>query len=220
MPSFIHTITLYQEKQNFSKVRSTRRSNRRYVACLVATTTHKSLAINDAALVELRQNIKQEEARIEWLTGLLKLSHAEAEAVATQQAAAWWASYFDTKKEVIRRLAGTLDPRAGAIVAVNDDRVASMVREDLLGRGLVDPYAADSPHALCAAHSQLKFLAESLNGWQRPPLGSQAIISWHLTLANAQRALLAAEAFFWRQKGDCVELRTDIQVTEVPTKKG
>lgn len=45
--AFIHTIQVANEKKSGSTVSSTRKSeNRRYLACIVATTTEASLAIN------------------------------------------------------------------------------------------------------------------------------------------------------------------------------
>jgi len=211
----IHTIKLQNEIRNpRCATGSTRRSEtRRYAACLVATSTERSvqiaaekLAANKAALVEAET----------------KLATLEAERSMTADAAReqnkvenrrWYdeGKIFDLETAIADE-AGS--PRWG----VNWKKVRETAKAQLIANGYVDPYDPANTWGLCVASDLVNDLRYKVENHCARAVGRQCVVSWHLTAANAQKALGARDAAFFCERGDAVAVRTDIEVRETSKK--
>lgn len=210
----VHSIGLASEKRISGTVTATRTSTtRRYTACLVATTTERSLEIAAAKKVALETAIVTAEANL--ATALAKypgmtIEAAEAEHTATSER--WYAredGYFATSDRIRKEREAK-----GESTWVREGEV----KADLLARGIKEPFDKNTSYAICAAASELKVARNKLE-WhveRMPKLGSQGVISWHATPALAQKALGGREAQHIAKLGDKIEIRTDITIVEKP----
>lgn len=204
--ALIHTIQIAEEKKSGSTVSSTRKSeNRRYTACIVATTTEATIAWYESALENAAAKKAGAEARIALLTEKLGMTVEAAKAKMDEMSTAWFKAFFDAKTEL----------RGGTYKHVTDAEGEALARKN----GAVNPYKNEdgsksdlallnqAAHDLHAANHNLKVVT--------PKLGSQAVLSWHHTVALAHKAMASHDHI--ARRGDKLEVRTDIEVTE--TKK-
>ena len=200
--ALIHSIQVTNEKSSKSTVSSTRRSDtRKYLACLVSTTTEATIALNLAAKAEAEAELLAAEKLVADLTETLGLTREGTRAICEAQSREW----FDKRFPVRSELAGP------TFKHVTDAEVEAVVFERF---GLKDPYKTPV-FALDYAHRKLEIATSRLARWTTPVLGSQAVVSWHATTGLASKALGAEHVA--ADKGDVVSIRTDIQITE--TKK-
>ena len=167
----------------------TRKSQTRaYEACLVATVT-------EAVMEGLRAEVRKCEAAVPKaeadLAALLaergttveaaKAQYQEESENADGAGKAWFTLKFE-EQGAIRKESGGYVPGA--------DRLAE---ERLVARGLKNPYRPEGPFAVVVAASNVEGARKGLE-WARKRLaaatvGDQSVVSWHLTLSNAMKAL-------------------------------
>lgn len=212
--ALIHTIQIANEKHSGSTVSSTRKSEtRKYLACLVATTTEASLRIDAEKLAQTEKERAEWQAKLDELTAKLGMTVEQAEAQHKAESDRWYNredGLFATKDRIRKERAAK---GAGEWNHVSDDTV----KADMLARGLVDPYNRNGAFGIHEAAQKVEWLTKTLADWNSPRLGSQAVLSWHGTVGLAQKALTSREATYAQSKGDTVAIRTDITITE--TKK-
>lgn len=200
--ALIHTIQIANEKSSKSTVSSTRRSDtRKYLACLVTTTTEETIALNLAAKAKIEAELA-ENTRIA-ADLYAKLGHTPETMKAAHDAAS--KEWFDKLFAVRRELSGPNYRH------VTDAEAEAVVFER---HGLTNPYKTDLA-TLNAVERKVECATKTLDRWTTPVLGSQAVVSWHGTVGLAQKA--AGAEHVGGDKGDTVSIRTDIQITE--TKK-
>lgn len=212
--ALIHSIQVVSEKKCNGTVSATRKSeNRKYLACIVATTTEASLRIDAEKLAET------EKKRAEWVTKLNDLltktgmTVEQAEAQHKADSERWYNredGLFETKNRIRKERAAK---GAGEWNHVTDEEV----KADLFARGFVDPYNREGAFGIHEAAQQVEWLTKTVANWKSPILGSQGVVSWHGTTALAAKAMTSRECEAARRNGDTLEIRTDIVITE--TKK-
>jgi len=211
---FIHTIQIVSEKNSNGTVSSTRKSeNRQYAACLVATTTEASLRIDAEKLAQTEKERAEWTAKLNTLLAKLGMTVEQAEAQHKADSDRWYdrkEGFFETKTRIRqeRHAKG-----AGEWNPVSDEDA----KKDLFARGFVDPYDREGAFGIHEAAGRVEQLTKTIANWKSPRLGSQGVISWHGSVALAQKALGSREAQWAQKQGDTVQIRTDIEVRE--TKK-
>jgi hypothetical protein len=234
--ALIHTIKINEEKSSRSTVSSTRKSDsRRYEACLVVTTTKRSLEIDAAAKADTKKKLAETKAEVERLSAQYGMTVEEADAEHEARSEAWygkshWVDDPDSggKRQVIeseglfdieRRLRAETAAALGIqTYRVNQAEIERQAKAELKARGLVDPFDDNTSYALHIAGHEAKGLEYRLEHWPELKEGSQAVISWHTTVDNARKAAASpSKVEHWTKRGDTVEVRTDIEVRE--TKK-
>jgi len=224
--TLVHTIKINDEKSSKSTVSSTRKSqSRRYEACLVVTTTKRSLEIDAAAKAETERKLAEARAEVARLSAKYDMTVEEADAEHEARSEAWYGregndgeGYFD----ICRRLReGMSDQerisyyRGGSRRQSIEDKAKAELKE----RGLTDPFDKDTSYALYLAGHEVRCQEGRLERWEELREGSQAVISWHTTVDNARKALGSpSKVGYWERRGDTVELRTDIEVRQTGRK--
>jgi hypothetical protein len=209
--ALIHTIQVVDEKRNHSTVSSTRKSEtRRYLACIVATTTEASLKIDAGKKAAVEAELVTAKARLAELTAKFGMTPEEAEAKHEVESDRWYNredGIFETGQRI--RLA-----KSGSTYG-HVHNLDSIVKADLLARGFVDPYDKSGTYGICDVYSTVRRCEATLKGWFKLTLGSEGVISWHGTTDLAQKAMGSLD--YIRERGDTLAIRTDITITE--TKK-
>lgn len=221
MGKLIHTIELAVEKSSRSTVSSTRETTgRRYVACLVTTTTEASLRIAEKTKVELEAKVETTKKVLDAALAKWGCTAEEAEAAHKARSDRWYRSedgLFETESRIRREY----EAKNGGRMYLGS--VKKEAAADLIARGFEDPYdKVGSNYEVCVAAYEHKSAVNQLE-WhvavmKQAPLGSQAVLSWHQTEALAQKALGSHAADACRKRGDKVEIRTDISVRERATR--
>lgn len=226
--TLIHTIQINEEKSSKSTVSSTRKSQgRRYEACLVVTTTKRSLEIDAAAKAETERKLAEAQAEVERLSAQYGMTVEQADAEHEARSEAWYGRNEQTGErtgegflDICSRLRKEMSDQE-RIAYYRGNREASIdakAKAELESRGLVDPYDKNTSYALSIAGSEVRTLTGRLERWETLTEGSQAVISWHTSVDNAHKAAASpSKVGYWEQRGDKVEVRTDIEVRE--TKK-
>jgi hypothetical protein len=216
MARFTHTVKLAKEKDSLSMVRPTRKSNRRYAACLITTSTLRSVQIANANLQEKQRALRETEDKIDKLSYQTGLTYAAAKELLRKQEREYFDAYHLEYAKIRNELATSNDVRDRVRTAIYRQKdIHSETRKVLLARGISDPGFDNPVYTLVKAHETLQFLKKFIAEWKPLEVGSQAVISWHSTLEHAKRALSGATAGCWRQRGDMVEVCTAIKVTPV-----
>lgn len=210
----VHSIALVSEKKVSGTVTATRTStSRQYTACIVATTTERSLQITAAKKVEMEANIVAKEAALgAALAKYPGMTVASAEAEHKALSEQWYShedGYFATADRMRKECVAS-----GKSTWIQEGEI----KADLFARGKKDPFDRNSSYAICHAAIELKG-AQSALEWhvkRMPALGSQGVLSWHATPALAQKALSSREAQHFAKLGDTIEIRTDITIVKKP----
>jgi hypothetical protein len=207
--AIIHTIRLQNEVKNPRCVTgSTRRSEtRQYAACLVATATEASVALAAEKLVAIKGALIGAEIALATLEAERGMTAAEARLQNKVEHDRW----YDAGKifEVERTLRAL---SVWSTQARKDTEAAA--KEKLVAAGFVDPYDPTSTWGLCLAGDRVNDLRYKVEKHRERTLGEQSVLSWHLTAANAEKALGGRDASYFRDRGDTVEVRTDIEIRE------
>lgn len=220
MAKLIHTIELAVEKSSRNTVSSTRETTgRRYVACLVATTTEASLRIAEKTKVEMEAKVVATKKALDAEIAKWGVSVEQAEANHKERSDRWY-NNVDGVLETGSRLRKALEEKTGR---PNYGSMRDEATADMIARGFVDPYdKVNTDYGVVAASfehtSAVRTLEYHVAVMAQAPLGSQAVISWHQSEALAQKALGARDADACRKRGDKVEIRTDISVRERATR--
>jgi len=228
---FIHTIVIENEKASKSTVSSTRiTTSRRYQACLVTTTTAKSVVLNAANLKDLQSQLTQALIEIEVQSEKWGLTYEEALAEHQARAEAWagkchWEKQPDDTQKLVVIQEGYLDLAESinrqlsqegdfSDLLANRPKADALAKEEMMRRGFVDPEDINTSYALVIAWEVKQAFEDQIKAKSPLALGSQAVISWHASKDLAQKALNGHTADYWRSLGDTVEVRTDIKVVE------
>jgi hypothetical protein len=216
----IHTIQIVGDIRVKGVVSATRKSdNRRYTACIVATTTERSLQVNADRKAKAQADLT------DWRVKLAERT-ARHNGMTVEQAKTWerdttdkwygrdkelpkggsgfdvgyWAALDQARKELNCRHGDT-------------DKVRARATEIMVARGFADPYDKTSPAGIVEAAEMIGRLEESLSTWKTPVLGAQGVVSWHANVANASKSLSSVEYLTVRE-GKKLEIRTDIEIRE------
>lgn len=215
----IHTIEIQGDIQVKGVVSATRKSEtRRYLACIVATVT--------AATIRIRaeQKAKAEAELVDWSVKLVD-RRAAHNGMTLEQATAWekdasdkWYARGDTTRGFDVGYFGackTVRAQHGGRGHLSQDRERELAAAIMVSQGFADPYDKSSPYGIMEAASAVESLERRLAGWQAPVLGAQGVVSWHGTVANAQKALSSGECRHIAERdGRALSVRTDITVRE------
>ena len=206
--ALIHTIQIANEKNQNSTVSSTRKSEtRKYLACLVATTTEATVQLLAQKRAKIEAELVMWKASLKVALELHNMTVEEAKAHHEVICEPWYKAKFATNERIRTEVTG----KSWGHVANLDARVEA----ELVAQGLENPYTGS--WAICSAASQVEARERQLARWSSPPVGSQAVLSWHGSVSLADKALSSREASWAREQGDTVMIRTDITITE--TKK-
>jgi len=212
--AFIHTIQITNEKHVSGTVSATRKSeNRKYAACLVATTTETSLKVDAEKLANTVKERDEWQAKLTALITKLGMTVEQANAQHQADSDRWYNredGLFPTTERLRNERIAKGD---GRWVQVPDQDV----KADLLARGFADPYDREGAFGIHEAAQRVEMLNRTLTNWKSPVLGSQGVLTWCGSVALAQKAMGAREAEWARKQGDTVQIRTDIEIKE--TKK-
>lgn len=224
----IHTIQIAGNDRVKGVVSATRKSDsRRYTACIVATTTERTLQVNADRKTKAQADLADWRAKLAERT-------AKHNGMTVEQATAWekdasdkWygrdtelpkggtgfdVGYFGACEQARKEL----NCRYG-----DTDKVRARATEIMISRGFADPYDKTSPAGIVEAAEMIKRLEESLSAWKTPVLGRQGVVSWHANVTNASKSLSSVEYLTVRE-GKKLEIRTDIEIRETAkrAKKG
>lgn len=208
--ALIHTIQIAVEKKSGNTVSSTRKSeNRRYTACIVATTTEATIAYHEAERAKGVMMKADAEARIARLSEKLGMTAEEADKKLSALGSAWnkarWAAQDAIRAERNQPYGHVTDAEGEARAKKN---------------GAVNPYynedgSKSDLYFLAMAGHDLRSAEYMIERNAAPALGSEAVLSWHHSVALADKAM-ASHAHV-AKRGDKLTIRTDIEVRE--TKK-
>ena len=217
MAKLIHSIALQTEKSSNTTVSSTRETTgRRYVACLVATTTESSVRIAEAKKAELEQLVATTSAALDAAVAKWGCTVEQAKADHEARSERWY-NRVDGYHETASRLRDAVSAKSGGRWMGSMENEA---KSDLIARGFANPYdktgsnyeVVDAAFKADTAKNQLAWHV-SHGMW---PLGSQSVISWHQSVALANKAIAGCDPI--RARGDSVTVRTDIEVRERATR--
>jgi hypothetical protein len=201
--AFVHTIRLEHERRSKSTTASsTRKSEKRYVAVLVATTTAKSLRLDAEHKAVLEKQLAEAKSHLASLMAKLKMTVKQADAQHDREYKRWMA-----EKEAT-------DNRLRPLYGYTTERI---LREDMLKRGFADPNDESGPYGIVLANEAVENINDQLRRWAErvePVLGGQTVLSWHSTVDHAQKALSSHLASKHLALGDDLDVRTDIKVAE------
>jgi hypothetical protein len=210
-----HRIGIVREKSSRSTVSSTRKSKtRRYVACIVTTTTQRTLDLMAAERTEAAAAVAEASAQLAALEKLFGMTTEQALTKQKRNEDLWFGDHkpgsrgiLDVEREIAIELDG-LDywkrPQRGDL--------KQRARERLVAEGRVDPFDKNGIYAFVTTHQRKSDAQWLLDHQPKLQLGDQAVVSWHQSMALAEKALGSREANFHREQGDAVEIRTDIEV--------
>lgn len=208
---FIHTISIAGGRRGSGVVTATRKSeNRIYTACIVVTTTARSVEIDAAHQVRGQEELGAARAKLVRLTAKHGMTLEAATAWCKAAHERWYNGadgFFPTmeKLRAARRAA-----HGGSHLDRFDYHEAA--KADLLRRGFAYEYDLEGPGGIPDSASMIEGMEKRLAGWNFPVPGSQGVVSWHATPALAHKAL---GSLSWPAKdGLAVEVRTDITVRE------
>jgi hypothetical protein len=217
--AFIHTIEINGNARMGKVVSSTRKSeNRRYVACIVTTVTEATVAFDAAQKVKAESELADWRVTLATRTALHNgMTVAQADAWTKDATTKWYGRDETTGEkvgdynywsalEVARKDTGSM---------CHDDKSSKRAHQIMVSRGFADPYDYDkNPSGIGEAARHIESLERNLASWTPPVVGTQGVLSWHGTVANAHKAVGAREAGHYLSRGYKVEVRTDIAVRE------
>lgn len=208
----VHSIELSGgEKRISGTVSATRTTTgRRYTACIVATTTEKSVEIAKAEYAGWEAELAKQTKLLADATARFNMTLEEAKA---HTDAAWDAEYKETQK--IQQKIREANP---ALRYVNVVEIKHLIVAEYAKLGLPKAFDKENtPYAIVDAAREIESLTWRLANRKPLPLGTQGVVSWHVTTELAQKALGALDHL--RKTGDRLDIRTDIKVEERLTKK-
>lgn len=223
----IHTFHTLQGTKETRKSKT-----RQYAACLVATATEETFENRRNEIAATRAALTEHQAKLVAIETERGMTLAEAtEAYEAERAKDWhgtlWAMQ-DTIREEMSLAKGSGDAyRAKA-------QIEAEAKKRLAEQGFLSPWRDGGPHDIVAAGSavqltqnQLDRLVNDLTKMSKHK-GYQEIISWHLTLQNAQKSLRATggskawsvvpPAEVYRQKGFKITIETTFEVRQTGRK--
>lgn len=209
MTTYLHTIPLVNERPILPRVSSRRQSKWRHEACLVVTTTQRTLDIEASTRARIEAQLADAQAEFSRLQGLLGLTPDAAQVTDQARVDAWYGP--GGYERVLRQIREELQAPNSLWTAEDEQAARELAKEELTRRGLADPLDPNGPHWLLVAASACEAYKWQLA--KRPVLviGSQAVVSWHQTKASAHKN---PDLNFWRKRGYDVEVRTDLVVIE------
>lgn len=208
----------------------TRKSQtREYAACLVATVTDEVVKQLRADVRACEKAVPEAEAK---LAGLLVEQDTTVEAATARHedensnaggtGKSWHSLQFDEVRAINAETPNGYNPNCH-----------NLAPERLKARGIVDPYRKDGPFAVVNAAMNVREAKRRLETARKKlaetNVGDQEVLSWHLTLSNAQKALDAQggkKAYsrtplpvVYREKGYRVSYETTFEVRETKPRK-
>jgi hypothetical protein len=213
--ALIHTIQVVSEKRSGSTVSSTRKSEtRRYLACIVTTTTVRTLELDAAKKADIETELS--ELRKPMLADL----RAKFGNITVEAAQAWHKAASERWYNQVDGRFPTMDKFRDAYKAKHDlssfhpfQNFEVEAEADMIARGFEHPFKGQ--YEIVEAASRIESCERQLAHWYKLVLGSQAVVSWHGNVGLAQKAMGSLD--YLRTRGDEVTIRTDITITE--TKK-
>ena len=212
--ALIHTIQITNEKHVSGTVSSTRKSEtKKYLACLVATTTEASLKVEADKKAATEKELADWQAKLTALTAKLGMTVEQAEAQHKAYSERWYdpTDGFHETKNRIREERHANGAEKWNHVTDNE------IQADLYARGFANPYDREGSFGIHEAASKVEWLTKTLASWRTLVLGSQGVLTWCGSVALAQKALGGKESTWAQKQGDSVAVRTDIDIKE--TKK-
>jgi hypothetical protein len=215
---YTHTIQITGNKRSCGTSDSSKRESttRRYVACLVATTTERTVALQTAKRNELSAEKAEVETKLAAECARQGLTVEQAKEELHRLAVIWnkEANYYGVCRRIADELMAANPGKYSSSFTLSlSDEVIVLAKAELAARGYKCPDDENGLKEIAHLDWRRSCLEDNINR-NSDELGSQAVLSWHLTAANATQALNAREAEYRRQQGDNVEIRTDIQVVE------
>lgn len=199
-----HTIKLSGDKVD---VRSSK--TRAYQACLVCTASERMVTLYAARLLKAQQELVLKEQELE-------------------QAIAIYGS-VETCKETVKREGEShypaSDPITKEVMATSrlyGEALHKRVEQVMSERGLPpNPYRPNSSYTVVNLAQVVDGLKSQVEAYSADPgVGSQFVLSWHLSVANARTASSGQMARHYMNEGWDVQLRQDFEVSDKrPSKK-
>lgn len=213
----IHTFTTAQGTTETRKSKS-----RQYRACLVTTVTEKVVESNRESnresIAKLQNELVGLKAQLATVEGQIGLSAEEAQvAFKADQDKDWFPKLWDMEKVVGTEMG--LTNRA-------KKQISAEATKRLAAQGILDPYRKDGPYAVVKVSSDIDRIERALEQaikhqtYLESAIGHQGVLSWHLTVPNAQKALGGRDAEGCRKTGYTVTISTDFEVRETKSRKG
>jgi hypothetical protein len=198
--AYVHTIQI--DDGRGGRVTEKRTSARRqYLACIVATVTETTLGVHAVERAKMATELADWRLKLEARKAALGLTVPEAEE-RHEAARLRWYKPGDGFLEVLDRYRGV----------GGQDRRHEAARQEMVSRGHEDPYDVAGPWGVCEADHKVTGLAAGLARGCPPVVGSQCVVSWHGTVALAQKSVGSLKWLVSR--GEALSVRTDITITE------
>jgi hypothetical protein len=195
---FIHTVSLH------GNVQGARKSERRYVACIVVTALPAAAQARQNAKARLEVELADWKSTLDARTAKLGMT--------VEQANDWFRNaekrWMDTIVDVTTRL----ERRGMTSYGVGEFQPA--VKKEMLAQGLEDPYDQDGAYGIRVAAQQVDSHLDALKRWTPVEVGEEYALSWHGTKANAQKSLSNRANAHYAKSGYKVTVRTDISVRQ------
>ena len=215
----------------------TRKSQtRKYAACLVATSTEETVVGLKAKIEACEKAVVETKAALATLLAERNMTLAEAKTQA-------YAESYDIDGKSYHSLWDNEQNAVAAELGVEDglryrrrNEIEAEAKGRLTAKGILDPHREEGPGTVSTAGRKVEMAESDLSRarkWLKEvAVGNQVVLSWHLTLSNAQKALDAKggdkawsrtpEPLQHREDGYKVEMVTtfDVRETKPRAKKG
>lgn len=198
-------------KLSDGKVETRTSKTRAYEACLVCTIAPRMATLWAERLEKAQQELVQREQEL--ADAIAHYGDLEScKAAHTKEVEAYyngsqgaWGKALDEVRQTMGRAYGLHDA----------------AEKLLASRGILNPYRKDSGYRVIDLTKQVQDLKDKINAYSKTPVvGSQFVLSWHLSLNNARTASNGQMANHYRSEGWDVAIRQDIEVSDKrPSKK-
>ena len=215
--TMIHTFQLNQG--GFEKRTS---ENRAYKACLVATVTEAALKSLETKLAETKAQlttVRETLSRLLAEKGCSReqaLDRFQAELDGPMNGKGWYKVLWEESDAVAVEM-GVADGTR----YLKRWEIEAEAKARLEARGIPDPYRKDGYAEIGSLDSKIRAGEYSLVGLTKDAatwkVGDQRVLSWHLSVSNAQKALSSRDAVAYQKRGFDVQVSTKIETRE--TKK-
>ena len=208
----VTTIHTYRTAQGTKVTRKSQ--TRQYAACLVTIVTKAVVERSQAKVEACAQAVPETETK---LATLLAERNTTVEAAKAQfenekdnadgNGTNWHTLLFAEKKVI----------RDEAERYVSDSR--TIAKKRLIDKGFKDPYREGGPQDILSANRSVEFAVSQLADARKladtdTDVGNEDVLSWHLTVPNAKKALSNRDAARLRLEGYGVEVRFNRQILE------
>jgi hypothetical protein len=194
---FSHSITLTN-----GSVETRKSERRQYAACIVVSFTEESVRLHAEKKAKLEGQLVAERAKLADLKAKFGMTVEQAKAWHDEVQDKW----FGPEREQL------MDVYVGPGMCGN--KLHAAVDAQMALKGFTKPFVQDSPYGIWDLATSVETLEDILAKWQPMTTGEKAVVSWHLTVNNATKALSNVECTNLVSKGHKLSIRTDFTVTE------